>query len=80
RRQIHRRILQGERDKARILLVLIQSPLMNYAFGVLSDRDKARPKAKLADRRDRTLGLQVIPFSTSRIDDRYVVERNIPGR
>ncbi|HHA2734530.1 TPA: ThiF family adenylyltransferase [Stenotrophomonas maltophilia] len=80
RRQIHRRILQGERDKARILLVLIQSPLMNYAFGVLYDRDKARPKAKLADRRDRTLGLQVIPFSTSRIDDRYVVERNIPGR
>lgn len=80
RRSIHRRILQGERNKERVLLVLVQSPLMNYAFGVLYDRDKARAKVKLADRRDRTLGLRVIPFATSRIDDRYTVERNIPGR
>lgn len=80
RRSIHRRILQGERDRLNALLILIDSPKMTYAFGVIYARDERVPKVKLADRRDRTPGLEILPFSVFRIDERYIAERNIPGR
>lgn len=80
RRSIHRRILQGERDRLNALLILIDSPKMTYAFGVIYERDEQVPKVKFADRRDRTLGLPVLPFAVFRIDERYIAERNIPGR
>lgn len=80
RRSIHRRVQQGERDRLNALLILIDSPKMTYAFGVIYERDARIPKVKLADRRDRTLGLSVLPFAVFRIDERYIAERNIPSR
>lgn len=80
RRRIHRRILQGERDRLNALLILIDSPKMTYGIGVIYERDERLSKVKFADRRDRTLGLEVLPFSVFRIDERYIAQRNIPGR
>ncbi|MGQ5313671.1 ThiF family adenylyltransferase [Xanthomonas arboricola pv. corylina] len=80
RRKIHRSIYTAEASKANHLLVIIESPLMTYAFGVFFDRaERAAPK-KLSDRRDPTYQLRVKPLSMLRIDDRYLAERNTPKR
>lgn len=50
---------------------------MTYGFAVLFDR-QASQKTKLADRRDSSFGLKVMPVSVIRIDDRYLAQRNIP--
>ena len=60
------------------VLIVIESPLMTYGFVVLYDRQRPVKKGKLADRRDSTYGLKVMPISVVRIDDRYLAQRNIP--
>lgn len=77
RRKIHERIKEGQRKKANGVLIIIESPLMTYGFAVLFDR-QASQKTKLADRRDSSFGLKVMPVSVIRIDDRYLAQRNIP--
>jgi len=79
RRKIHERIKEGERKKSNGVLIVIESPLMTYGFVVLYDRQGTFTKNKLADRRDSTYGLKVIPISMVRIDDRYLAQRNIPS-
>ncbi|WP_052759842.1 ThiF family adenylyltransferase, partial [Xanthomonas perforans] len=80
RRKIHRSIYAAEASKANRLLVIIESPLMAYAFGVFFDRaERAAPK-RLSDRRDPTYQLRIKPLSLLRIDDRYLAERNTPKR
>lgn len=78
RRKIHQRIQEGDRKKANGVLIIIESPLMTYGFAVNYDRQNRIPKAKLADRKDPTYSLEVMPVSVIRIDDRYVTQRNIP--
>ena len=78
RRKIHERIKEGDRKKANGILIVIESPLMTYGFVVLYDRKRPVQKSKLADRRDSSYGLKVIPISVVRIDDRYLAQRNIP--
>lgn len=79
RRKIHERIKEGERKKqANGVLIVIESPLMTYGFVVLYDRQRPVQKSKLADRRDMSYGLKVMPISVVRIDDRYIAQRNIP--
>ncbi|MBM71130.1 MAG: thiamine biosynthesis protein ThiF [Haliea sp.] len=78
RRKIHKRIKEGERKKANGVLIVIESPLMTYAFAVLYDRQPPVQKNKHANRRDSTYGLEVMPISVVRIDDRYIAERNVP--
>lgn len=78
RRKIHERIKEGERKKANGVLIVIESPLMTYGFAVLFDHQPATQKTKLADRRDSSYGLKVMPVSVIRIDDRYLAQRNIP--
>jgi len=77
RRKIHERIKEGESKKANGVLIIIESPLMTYGFAVLFDQ-QAGSKNKLADRRDSSYGLKVMPVSVIRIDDRYLAQRNIP--
>jgi len=77
RRKIHERIKEGQSKKANGVLIIIESPLMTYGFAVLFDR-QASQKTKLADRRDSSFGLKVMPVSVIRIDDRYLAQRNIP--
>lgn len=78
RRKIHERIKEGESKKANGVLIVIESPLMTYGFAVLFDHQALTQKTKLADRRDSSYGLKVMPVSVIRIDDRYLAQRNIP--
>lgn len=78
RRKIHERIKEGESKKANGVLIVIESPLMTYGFAVLFDRQALAQKTKLADRKDLSYGLKVMPVSMIRIDDRYLAQRNIP--
>ncbi|MCF5972884.1 ThiF family adenylyltransferase [Xanthomonas perforans] len=80
RRKIHQSIYTAEASKANHLLVIIESPLMTYAFGVFFDRAQRAAPKKLSDRRDPTYQLRVKPLSMLRIDDRYLAERNTPKR
>ncbi|GKX37620.1 hypothetical protein SOASR014_13590 [Pectobacterium carotovorum subsp. carotovorum] len=79
RRNIHKRIKEGERKKANSVLIVIESPLMTYGFAVRYDRQSPAPKRKLAERRDSSYGLKVLPISVIRIDDRYLSQRNMPA-
>lgn len=78
RRKIHKRIKEGENKKANGVLIVIESPLMTYGFAILFDHQAVTQKTKLADRRDSSYGLKVMPVSLFRIDDRYLAQRNIP--
>ncbi|WP_265285645.1 ThiF family adenylyltransferase [Verminephrobacter aporrectodeae] len=78
RRKIHERIKEGESKKVNGVLIVIESPLMTYGFAVLFDRQALAQKTKLADRKDLSYGLKVMPVSMIRIDDRYLAQRNIP--
>jgi hypothetical protein len=78
RRKIHERIKEGERKRANGVLIVIESPLMTYGFAVLYDRQRPIQRNKLADRRDSSYGLKVMPVSVARIDDRYLAQRNMP--
>lgn len=80
RRKIHQSIHTAEKNKENYLLVIIQSPLMTYAFGVFFDRAERAICKKLSNRRDPTFQLRVKPLSMLRIDDRYLAERNTPKR
>lgn len=77
RRKINERIKDGQSKKANGVLIIIESPLMTYGFAVLFDHQVTR-KTKLADRKDSSFGLKVMPVSVIRIDDRYLAQRNIP--
>lgn len=93
RRKIHQRIQEGLRQKAPIMLVLIESPLLTYGIVVrletaLSElrlrrfkpkngKKKAR-SPKLAERGDPTLRAQAQPLWLVRIDDGYVASRSLP--
>lgn len=74
RRNIHKRIKESARKKSNGVLIVIESPLMTYGFGVLFNNQLGKP----ADRRDISYQYKVFPFSMSRIDDRYLAQRNMP--
>lgn len=79
RRKIYRRIKEGKRKKINGVLIIIESPMMTYGLVVFYDRQRQVQKAgKLADRRDSSYGLKVMPVSVVRVDDRYLAQRNIP--
>ena len=77
RRKIIQRIKEGQAKKAKGALILIESPLMTYGFAVIFDRQVGQ-KTRLADRKDFSFELKVMPVSVIRIDDRYLAQRNIP--
>lgn len=78
RRKIHERIKEGERSGVNGVLIVIESPLMTYGFAVLYDHQPRARKSKLADRRDSSYELKVMPISVVKIDDRYLAQRNLP--
>jgi molybdopterin/thiamine biosynthesis adenylyltransferase len=78
RRKIHQRIKEGEREKVNGALILVESPLMTYGFAVRYERKSPAQKSKLADRRDSSYRLKVVPIFVVRIDDRYLAQRNMP--
>lgn len=79
RRKIVQRLREGRKKKVNGVLIIIESPLMTYGFAILYDRQSFSSKTKPSERRDRTYGLEVMPMSVIRIDDRYLSERNTPN-
>jgi len=79
RRKIHARIKEGQGKKVGGVLIVIESPLMTYGFAVAYGDPSANKRRKLAAGRDLSYGLQVIPLSLIKIDDRYLAQRNIPN-
>lgn len=79
RKKIEQRIQQGRIKKANGVLILVESPLMTYGFGVLYKRNSAQKSDKKTRRKNLNYELEVLPMSVVRIDDRYLAERNIPG-
>lgn len=79
RRNIHKRIKEGERKKANGALIIIESPLMTYGFVVLYEHQTPAKRRKLTSRKDLSYGLKVMPVSVVRIDDQYLAQRNIPN-
>jgi molybdopterin/thiamine biosynthesis adenylyltransferase len=79
RKKIEKRVEEGWKSAARGQLFLIESPLMTYGFVVHFDRPPDKPGFR---RQPKVLmyGLKVTPVSVLRIDDRYLAERNVPGK
>lgn len=81
RKKIEQRIKEGAAAKVNGALILIESPLLTYGFTVFYNRAKYQDgKNKLSALRDVSYNLKVLPLSVIRIDDRYMAERNVPGR
>ncbi len=78
RRKIYERIKEAERKKANGVLIIVESPLMTYGFAVHYDRKRSVERSIRANCRDSVYGLEVMPISVIRIDDRYIAQRNIP--
>jgi molybdopterin/thiamine biosynthesis adenylyltransferase len=78
RKKIERRIEQGLATAAKGALVLIESPLMTYGFMVFFDH-KPYKKGMRYQPRATMYSLKVTPVSVTRIDDRYMAQRNVPG-
>lgn len=84
RTKIHERIKEGFRNKASLVLVLIESPLLTYGIAVhlhdALEAEKAKRKpSRLASRGDPTLRATAHPLWLIRIDDQYVAQRSVPG-
>ncbi len=78
RRKIHERVTEGDRSNARGVLIVIESPVLTYGFGVLYDRENRKPTTKFSVGAYPTFGLKIIPLSVVRIDDGYLAQRNMP--
>jgi molybdopterin/thiamine biosynthesis adenylyltransferase len=79
RKKIEKRLFEAYNGTAWGSIVLLESPLLTYAFGVEFKRAARRardPKPKLAVLRSQT----ITPMTVVRIDDRYLAERNSPGK
>ena len=79
RKKIEKRLLQAMATETKGVLVLIESPLLTYGVTVFFHREPVRRGMRRAPRV--SLGsLDVIPMSVIRIDDRYMAQRNSPGK
>lgn len=77
RKRIQERLKQAS-DKGRAgAFVLIRSPKLEYAFAVaFGQRAPRQPKQSW----QQLLDCKAIPMNVTRIDDRYLAERNTPGK
>ena len=79
RKKIEQRLFDVYKTTARGALVVIESPLLTYAFGVTFERPVRRPRAP-KPKHAALHAQQVSPMTVLRIDDRYLTERNTPGK
>ncbi|TLX63606.1 hypothetical protein DN820_09420 [Stutzerimonas nosocomialis] len=78
RRKIEARIVKAYRKGADFAIVVIDSPSMPYGFAVF-DLQKNRRESSL-DQRLPIYDLNIGRLYMVRIDDAYVIQRNIPGQ
>lgn len=79
RKKIQQRINEGMEARANGVLILVESPLLTYGFGVLFDQNSGRRLRRGGTRRS-MFALRAQPFNVIRIDDRYMASRNVPGK
>lgn len=82
RRKIRDKITGAYRDGWEAMVIAIESRVTGYCYGFLvRDLQKNRPESGAsADQRLPIFDCPVEPLHMVRMDDRYLVERNIPGR
>nr|MBV6629515.1 ThiF family adenylyltransferase [Oceanococcus sp. HetDA_MAG_MS8] len=81
RRKISQRLNEGMLSKKPGSVVLVESPSLTYAFAVLFSRTtEGSPARRVAKSQRALLQSKVIPLTVFRLDERYVAERNIPGK
>lgn len=78
RKKIAERIEEGLATAANGALILIESPLMTYGFVVFFDR-KPYQRGVRRPPRPSIYTLKIAPVSVTRIDDKYMAQRNVPG-
>lgn len=78
RRKIEARIVKAYRKGADLAIVVIDSPSMPYGFAVF-DLQKNR-RGSSCDQRLPIYDLNINRLCMVRIDDAYVIQRNIPGQ
>ncbi|WP_116893420.1 ThiF family adenylyltransferase [Pseudomonas syringae] len=78
RRKIEARIVKAYRKGADFAIVMIDSPSMPYGFAVF-DLQKF-PRGSYRDQRLPIYDLSIHRLHMIRIDDAYVIQRNIPGQ
>lgn len=79
RKKIEQRLAEASATNAKGALVLLESPLLTYGFGVFFERPARRARAP-QPKRSVLHSQEAMPLSVVRIDDRYMAQRNIPSR
>lgn len=79
RKKILERVREGERRRAAGCLIVVESPLMTYAFLVVYDRESRGPQGEISTGDQVLFSLRATPLWVVRIDDRYLAQRNIPN-
>ena len=80
RRNIERRLLVAYASGRRAALCVVDSPLTQYAFWVSFEAANPTGRREAADVRVRLYASKAYPMIAVRMDDRYVTQRNTPGR
>jgi molybdopterin/thiamine biosynthesis adenylyltransferase len=79
--KIENKIAEAYRLKYEIALIVIESPLMMYGLFVCFNQEKTLSPGKRAGKLKEYLYSQpIVPMTVFRLDDRYLAERNIPGK
>ncbi len=79
RKKIEQRLAEAFATQAKGALVLLESPLLTYGFGVFFERPVRKARAPLP-KKSFLHAQEATPLSVVRIDDRYMAQRNIPGQ
>ncbi|MDO8653093.1 MAG: ThiF family adenylyltransferase [Undibacterium sp.] len=77
-KKIEQRLMEMFRDKVRRVLVLIDSPVVQYGIEVELKRESAGT-GKKSSIRENLYRLPIHRISVYRIDDEYLAARNLPG-
>lgn len=80
RRNIERRLLVACASGWRAALCVVDSPLTQYAFWVAFETANPAGRRSVADARVGLYASKAHPMIAVRMDDRYVTQRNTPGR
>lgn len=82
RRKIRDKIISAYREKAPGLLIVIESEKTGYSYGfIVHELQRNRPSDyRVCDQRIPIFDCPIEPVQMLRLDDKYLAERNIPGR
>lgn len=80
RKKLLSRIQEARATAVKAVVLIIESPLMTYGAWVGFNRDSPSTFPKQRRATTTLFSLPVIPLQVVRLDERYVAQRNTPGR